>query len=174
MKIELFRPEHAAAFEALNRAWLVGHGLLEPADEPHLTDPNGTIIAAGGRIYVAVENGIVIGTCGIAPHGPGEFEVLKLAVAESARGRGIGMQLLVACLDFARGQGARRITLISNSRLVAARRLYERVGFRYEPVPATSPYATGDVYMVLDVTEDPNHANQALRHQIVRRRLFIA
>ena len=34
VKIESFRPEHTAAFEALNRAWLVGHGLLEPADEP--------------------------------------------------------------------------------------------------------------------------------------------
>ena len=156
MKIELFRPEHAAAFEALNRAWLVGAGLLEPADEPHLKDPHGTIIAAGGRIYVAVENGIVIGTCGIAPHGPGEFEVLKLAVDASARGRGIGRQLLEACLDFARGPGTRRITLISNSRLVSALRLYGRVGFRYEPVPATSPYATGDVFMVLDILGDSN------------------
>ncbi len=156
MKIELFRPEHTAAFEALNRAWLVGHDLLESADEPHLKDPHGTIIAEGGRIYVAVENGIAIGTCGIAPHGPDEFEVLKLAVDASARGRGIGRQLLEACLDFARGLGARRITLISNSRLVAALRLYERVGFRYEPVPATTRFATGDVFMVLDVNEDPN------------------
>ena len=161
MKIESFRTEHTAAFEALNRAWLVGHGLLEPADEPHLKDPYGTIIATGGRIFIAVENNVVIGTCGIAPHGHGEFEVLKLAVAESAQARGIGRLLLETCLDFARGIGARRITLISNSRLEAALRLYERVGFRYEPVPATSPYATGDVYMVLDVTGDANHAAQS-------------
>ena len=129
----------------------MAHGLLEPADEPDLKDPNGTIIEAGGQVYVAVENGGVIGTCGIAPHGPGEFEVRKLAVAESARGRGIGSQLVDACIDFARQRGARKITLISNSGLVAALRLYERTGFRYEPLPANNPYATGDVYMVLDV-----------------------
>ena len=151
VKIELFRPEHTAAFEALNRAWLVGHGLLEPADEPDLKDPNGTIIGAGGQVYVAEEDGVVIGTCGIAPHGPGEFEVRKLAVVESARGRGIGSQLVEACIDFARRRGARRITLISNSRLVPALRLYERAGFRHEPLPADNPYATGDVHMVLDV-----------------------
>jgi len=151
VKIESFRPEHTAAFEALNRAWLVGHGLLEPADEPYLKDPNGTIIEAGGQIYVAVENGVVIGTCGIAPHGPGEFEVRKLAVASSAQGRGIGMQLVEACLDFARQRGANRISLISNSQLVPALRLYERAGFRHEPLPANNPFATGDVHMVLDV-----------------------
>jgi ribosomal protein S18 acetylase RimI-like enzyme len=153
VKIESFRPEHSAAFEALNRAWLVGNGLLEPADEPDLRDPNGTIIALGGQVYVAVENDVVIGTCGIVPHGPGpgEFEVRKLAVAASAQGRGIGMQLVEACLDFARQRGARRITLISNSSLVAALRLYERAGFRYAPLPANNPYATGDVHMVLDV-----------------------
>ena len=151
VKIELFRPEHTAAFEALNRAWLVGHDLLEPADEPDLKDPNGTIIETGGQIYVAVENGAVIGTCGIAPHGPGEFEVRKLAVAASAQGRGIGMQLVEACLDFARQRGARRISLISNSQLVSALRLYERAGFRPAPLPANNPFATGDVHMVLDV-----------------------
>lgn len=151
MKIESFRPEHSAAFEALNRAWLVGNGLLEPADEPDLKDPNGTIIALGGQVYVAVENDVVIGTCGIVPHGPGEFEVRKLAVAASAQGRGIGMQLVEACLDFARQRGARRITLISNSSLVAALRLYERAGFQYAALPANNPYATGDVHMVLDV-----------------------
>ena len=151
MRIEPFRPEHSAAYEALNRGWLTGHGLLEEADEPHLIDPMGTIITAGGQLFVAVEDGVLIGTCGIAPHGPGEFEVLKLAVAESAQGRGIGRQLVDACLDFARQQGAKRITLLSSSLLGPALRLYERVGFRRAPVPETNPYATADVYMVLDI-----------------------
>ena len=152
MRIEVFRPEHAAAFEALNRAWLVDHGLIEEADEPHLVDPQSTIIEAGGQIYVAVEDGVVIGTCGIAPQGDGEFEVLKLAVARSAQGRGIGRQLVNACVSFARACGARRITLLSSTLLGPALRLYERAGFRYETPPATNPYVTADVYMVLDVS----------------------
>lgn len=152
MKIEVFRPEHAAAYEALNRAWLVGHGLIEEADEPQLVDPQCTVIDAGGQIFVAVENDVVIGTCGVAPHGEGEFEIVKLAVASSAQSRGIGRQLVDACVTFARQNGARRITLLSSSLLGPALRLYERAGFRRETVPDSNPYATADVYMVLDVT----------------------
>jgi ribosomal protein S18 acetylase RimI-like enzyme len=151
LKIVEFEPAHAAAFEELNRRWLVGHGLLEPADEPGLRDPLGTILAIGGQIYVAIENGEVIGTCGIAPHGPGEFEVLKLAVAPSAQGRGIGRELVDACVRFARSQGAERITLLSSSKLGPALRLYERAGFRRAPIPEWNPYATADVHMVLDL-----------------------
>ena len=151
MIIEEFRVEHAPAYEALNRAWLVGYALIEQADEPQLVDPQRTIIDVGGQIYVALEDGVVVGTCGIAPQGDGEFEIVKLAVAASAQGRGIGGQLIDACMKFARAHGAQRITLLSSSLLVSALRLYERAGFRREPVPATNPYETADVYMVLDV-----------------------
>ena len=41
--------------------------------------------------------------------------------------------------------------LVSNSRLAAALKLYEQLGFRYAPLPATMPYATADVYMELDL-----------------------
>jgi len=153
MKIEVFRPEHAPAFDTLNRAWLINNGLLEAADEPHLTDPDHSIIAAGGQIFVAVENRVVIGTCAIVPHGgPTEFEMVKLAVTPSAQGRGIGRDLVDACLTFARQRGAQRITLLSSSKLGPALKLYERAGFKYASPPATNPYATADVYMVLDVS----------------------
>lgn len=151
MTIEPFRSEHAETYEALNRDWLVGNGLLEPADEPQLTNPEETIIALGGQILVATEDGIVLGTCAIVPHGPGEFEIAKLAVAPEARGRGIGRQLLELSLNFARHQRARRVTLLSSTKLGAALRLYERAGFKYAPLPATNPYATADVYMILDL-----------------------
>lgn len=151
MTIEPYRPEYARAFEELNRAWLVGNGLLEPADEPNLTNPDETIIGSGGQIFVAVEDGTVIGTCAVVPHGDGEFELVKLAVAPAKQGQGIGRELVDSCLNFARGEGARRVSLISNSRLEAALRLYERAGFRYEPLPPTNPYVTGDVHMILDI-----------------------
>jgi putative acetyltransferase len=149
--IDTFRPEHAAAFDALNRAWLTAYDLLEPADELHLTDPAGQILAPGGQIFVALEDEAVVGTCAAVPHGPGAFEVAKLAVAPPARGRGIGRDLIDACLGYAQQRGARQAVLLSNSRLAAALRLYEQLGFRYAPMPATMPYATADVYMELDL-----------------------
>jgi hypothetical protein len=54
-------------------------------------------------------------------------------------------------VDFARQQGAQRVTLLSSSRLAAALRLYERAGFKYAALPTSNPYATADVYMILDL-----------------------
>ena len=42
-----FEPADARAFAALNRAWLVGQDLIEPADEKQLRDPDTHIFATG-------------------------------------------------------------------------------------------------------------------------------
>jgi len=39
------------------------------------------------------------------------------------------------------------VVLVSSSRLQAALRLYERMGFVPAPLPADVPYATADVFM---------------------------
>lgn len=145
--IATFRPEHAAAFAALNRAWLMEHDLLEATDELQLTDPKGQILQPGGQIFVALDSEVVVGTCAAVPHGPGVFEIVKLAVAPVAQGRGLGRQLIEACLAYAQQRGAQRVVLVSSSRLKAALRLYQRLGFRHAPLPPKVAYATADVYM---------------------------
>lgn len=149
--IEPFRSEHAQAFDALNRAWLLEHGLLEPPDERQLADPWGEIIGPGGQIFVAVRQHEVVGTCAVIPHGLGVLELAKLAVAPAAQGQGLGRRLVEACLAYANRRHMRRIVLVSNSRLGTALHLYETVGFQHRPLPADVQYATADVYMELDL-----------------------
>ncbi|WP_405917316.1 GNAT family N-acetyltransferase [Streptomyces sp. NBC_00728] len=61
-------------------------------------------------------------------------QILGLAVAEEARGAGVGRALLRAVREEARRQGARRITLRVLGHNTPARRLYESEGFVVEGV----------------------------------------
>lgn len=151
-----FRDGDAEAFYRLNRVWLDEHSLYEEADEKQLADPIGEIIRPGGAIFVAVAGGEVVGTAAVVPHAPGEVEIVKLTVAASARGHGLGRRLADHCLEHARSMGARRMVLVSSSRLGAALRLYESLGFHHVPPPDQPVYSTADVYMERELDGGPD------------------
>jgi putative acetyltransferase len=83
----------------------------------------------GGEFFVALEDGKVIGTAGIAPVEPGVFELRKMYLAPSTRGKGLGRRLLEACLEFCRAKGARSVVLDTLHEMTAAIAFYERAGF---------------------------------------------
>lgn len=150
IRIDTYRPEHAARFAELNREWLVRYNLLESSDQAQLVDPEAYFLQGGGQIFVALHQDQVVGTCAISPYGEA-LEIAKLAVAPEFRGQGLARRLVSRCIAHAREQGARRITLLSNSQLQAAIRLYESVGFKHHPVPDVTGYHTADVFMVLEL-----------------------
>ena len=96
MRIVDFRPDHAGAWSALNTAWLVQGGFaLEAKDRKALDDPEGTFLANGGRIFIAEQDGRVVGCCALIRMDDG-FEVSKMTVTPAARGRGLARRLLEA------------------------------------------------------------------------------
>ncbi|MDQ0747944.1 GNAT superfamily N-acetyltransferase [Streptomyces africanus] len=62
------------------------------------------------------------------------LQIQGLAVAEEARGRGVGRALVRAAVDEGRRRGARRLTLRVLGHNAPARRLYEAEGFVVEGV----------------------------------------
>lgn len=164
-----FEPSDRAAFAALNLAWLEGLGLLEPADQRQLNDPETHVFAKGGEIFMARVGDVTVGCCAAIPHGDRVIEVAKLAVDPSAQGRGIGRKLVHTALRFGQQRQCTTAILTSSTKLSAALRLYESLGFTYHPVPRDVPYRTVDVYMELDLTgwviprAQRHHARRPLR-----------
>jgi putative acetyltransferase len=140
--------QHHEAFRQLNQEWLEKFGLLEPPDIEVLNDPQATILDKGGAIYLAEEDGVIVGSAAIVPDHGDCFELVKMSVAPSWRGRGISKLLIQRCLDKAREIGVGRIILFSNSQLQTAISLYSQYGFQHVPVE-DSPFLTADVKMEL-------------------------
>lgn len=69
----------------------------------------------------------------------GELEFRMLAVAPTARGKGIGEALTRAVLARARELGLPRVVLCSSQNMAAAHRLYQRLGFTRLPERDWSP-----------------------------------
>ena len=154
--IRPFVPTDAPAFHDLNMQWLTAYFHVEPKDTVTLFDPQGTILDLGGQIFVADRNGQTVGCVALLPMLGHGYEVAKMAVDTNAQGHGIGRRLMTAAISWARGQGATRLYLESNTRLTPALRLYESAGFRHlaEAERPVSPYARADVFMELWLTEE--------------------
>ena len=155
--IREFRSGDEADFRRLNEEWITRHFAVEPREAVLLADPQGTILDRGGRIFLAVHNGQTVGSCALLAIAPGEFEVAKMAVTESARRIGIGRRLLEKAIAEARVLGAYRLYLETNQKLTPAIRLYESFGFRHLPTEriVPSPYARANVYMELYLEAAP-------------------
>jgi ribosomal protein S18 acetylase RimI-like enzyme len=60
---------------------------------------------------------------------PGECEFRLLAVSTAARGQGVGQALVHACIERSIADGAQALVLWTQPTMLAAQRLYERLGF---------------------------------------------
>jgi putative acetyltransferase len=92
-------------------------------------------VAAGAAQFVAVEGSLVVGWCDIFPawaHAVQHCGYVGMGLLPTHRGRGLGRQLLSACLDRARSNGITRVELEVRADNERAIKLYERMGFSQE------------------------------------------
>lgn len=150
VEIFAYESKYHREFKELNLEWLEKFNLTESHDLEILDDPEGVVIAKGGCIFLAMEDGKVVGTAGLYKENEKEYELVKMAVIPQYRRTGVGKLLLEKCLEEARTRKGEKVFLYSNSQLQEALRLYEKYGFR-EVDTLDVRYITADVKMELAI-----------------------
>ena len=149
VRLVSWSPDLRPHFERLNLEWIERWFTVEEGDRKAFADPGGRIVEPGGQIFFVVDEVGVRGTCAVIRQDAETFELAKMAVEPSAQGRGYGDRLVEAAVGFARGTGARRLMLVSNTRLGPALTLYRKHGFRDVPLDPANGYSRADIQLEL-------------------------
>jgi GNAT superfamily N-acetyltransferase len=150
MPVEIDNRDDCADFIRLNELWIEEHFELEEADRELAADPY-KIVRDGGHILSLRQDGRVVGVCALFRETPTRFELARMAVEPTERGKGYGDVLMRATIAKARDRGATTVQLLSNTVLRPAIALYRKHGFRTVTEGPHALYARCNIVMELNL-----------------------
>jgi GNAT superfamily N-acetyltransferase len=147
MEIRRALPEELEEVGRLTAEVYVSDGYLAEGDGYVIELVDTPRRAREAEIWVAVDDGQVLGSVTFAPVGSAyreigrddEGEFRMLAVSPAARGRGIGRALVERCVQRSRELGYAGVRMSSMDVMTSAHRIYERLGFTRVPEDDWSP-----------------------------------
>ena len=87
-------------------------------------------VGANGRIWLAEREGRVVGCTAVVLRDDARGQLRWVLVAPSARGIGLGKELVRDALDWCRSKNCREVFLETTNGLPESQALYEALGFR--------------------------------------------
>lgn len=145
MNVIPYKEEYKKDFIQFNTDWILDNfGYLEKEDLDtfhHIEES----LKNGAMIYFAIENGNVLATCMAKPlRDDGTWELCKLGSNKHLPHKGAGSAVFEAAMHWAAMHGAKRLFILSNSKLKAALHIYGKYGF-HEIKLKDYEYARGDI-----------------------------
>lgn len=127
--VKMDDPDALPRFAALNAQWIEDMHVLEESDKLMVARPE-IYTQNGNHVFSAHIGDDVVGAVALKKHDNGDYELTKMAVDTTVRGRGLGQILMTAIESYAKDEmGLKRLFLLSNTRNEAALRLYARNGW---------------------------------------------
>ncbi|MBC3881876.1 GNAT family N-acetyltransferase [Undibacterium sp. LX40W] len=144
--LHLNKHEHLPDFIRLNEQWISEYFALEEVDRALAANP-AAIIDEGGFIFTMTDGDEVVACCALFKSGEYEFELARMAVSPKRRGGGLGRQLIEAAISKAIELKAKRVYLVSNTKLESAIALYQKTGFVTVSLGQHPVYARANIEM---------------------------
>jgi len=146
MKFHINNPDHLTDFIHLNELWISHYFKLEPSDKALAQHPE-KITDEGGYVISLTESSQVAAVCALFNKGEKSYELARMTVHPDFRGRGLAHQLINACFNQLKKINARKVYLISNTKLKAAIQLYKQHGFITTHLGPHPDYQRADIVM---------------------------
>jgi len=153
MSIIPYHKQYAGVFKDLNIEWLETYFYVENYDLEVLSNPDTYIMDKGGHIFFSTENEKVTGTVALMQMEENVFELTKMAVHTTMRGKGIGQLLVEHCINFAKKNNLKKLILYSNTKLENAIYIYKKWGFQQIELETNSSYERANIKMELVLRE---------------------
>lgn len=130
MKIRQVKRYSGRVFRAVQRLLPQLDPSVEPIKKDHLKS---LIRSKNSHLFLAVSDdkeiaGMLTAAVYLIPTGT-KYWIEDVVVDEAYRGKGIGKELMVHAMEFAKSAGAKSVDLTSRPARVAANKLYKELGF---------------------------------------------
>lgn len=133
-------------FIRLNEEWISTYFEIEEVDKLLAANPY-KIIENGGYIFTAISNGKAVGVCALFKENNDVFELARMAVSPNEQGNGIGNLLIQTCFKKLKSISAKKVYLVSNTKLEAAIKLYNKHGFITKSLGQHPVYSRANIVM---------------------------
>ena len=144
MEVINYHPKYKQNFIDLNTAWIKDNfGLLEKEDIETFQNIEKEI-ANGAMIFFALQDDLVLATCMTKQISDDVWEICKLAADGRYKGQGAGSSVFRKCMDYAIANNAKKLFILSNSKLKPALHIYQKYGFQ-EITLDDYEYIRGDI-----------------------------